>query len=157
MGRTLPLSAPALAQLTRANRVQSAFFSSGRELGINFTLEPYALDASLKQVVFVMDTTEVSYWHGIVQGRNFSWPENHSRAGIEITDLNGISRRNEARGDWAVFRILQTGAIKKQENNTCLIEIRQNGRWAQFLIQFRNRLNPFDPSVCSFTLPTKLQ
>ena len=157
MGRTLPLSAPALAQLTRANRVQSAFFSSGRELGINFTLDPYALDASLKQVVFVMDTTEVSYWHGIVQGRNFSWPENHSRAGIEITDLNGISRRNEARGDWAVFRILQTGAIKKQENNTCLIEIRQNGRWAQFLIQFRNRLNPFDPSVCSFTLPTKLQ
>ena len=157
MDMTLPLSAPALAQLTRANRVQRAFFSSGRELGISFRMEPYALDASLKQVTFSMDASEISYWHGMVQGRNFSWPENHGRAGIEMTDLNGITRRRDARGEWAAFRILQTGAIKKQENNTCLIELRQNGRWAQFLIQFRNRLNPFDPAVCSFTLPASLQ
>lgn len=157
MDMTLPLSAPALAQLTRANRVQRAFFSSGRELGISFRMEPYALDASLKQVTFSMDASEISYWHGMVQGRNFSWPENHGRAGIEMTDLNGITRRRDARGEWAAFRILQTGAIKKQENNTCLIELRQNDRWAQFLIQFRNRLNPFDPAVCSFTLPASLQ
>ena len=141
----------------RANRVQSAFFSSGRELGINFTMEPYALDASMKQVTFAMDNETVSYWHGMVQGNNFSWPANHSRAWLEMTDLNGISQRHDARGDWAVFRILQAGTIKKQENNTCLIEIRQNGSWAQFLIQFRNKLNPFDPTVCSFTLPAILQ
>ena len=157
MGRTLPLSSQALTQLTRANRVQSAFFSSGRELGINFTMEPYALDASMKQVTFAMDNETVSYWHGMVQGNNFSWPANHSRAWLEMTDLNGISQRHDARGDWAVFRILQAGTIKKQENNTCLIEIRQNGSLAQFLIQFRNKLNPFDPTVCSFTLPAILQ
>lgn len=157
MGQTLPLSSQDLAQLTRANRVQSAFFSSGRELGINFTMEPYALDASRKQVTFSIDNEAVSYWHGMVQGRNFSWPGNHSRASLEMTDLNGISQRNDTRGDWAMFRILQAGTIKKQENNTCLVEIRQNGGWAQFLIQFRNKLNPFDPAVCSFTLPTTLQ
>lgn len=157
MGRTLPLSPQALTQLTRANRVQSAFFSSGRDLGISFTLEPYALDAALKRVTFAVDNETVSYWHGMVQGKNFSWPGDHSRAWLEMTDLNGIAKRGDARGSWAIFRILQTGVIKKQENNTCLIEIRQNGSWAQFLIQFRNRLNPFDPAVCSFTLPASLQ
>ena len=157
MGRTLPLSPQALTQLTRANRVQSAFFSSGRDLGITFTLEPYALDAAMKQVTFAVDNETVSYWHGMVQGKNFSWPGDHSRAWLEMTDLNGIAKRGDARGNWAIFRILQTGVIKKQENNTCLIEIRQNGSWAQFLIQFRNRLNPFDPAVCSFTLPASLQ
>ena len=157
MGRTLPLSSHALTQLTRANRIQTAFFSSGRELGINFTMEPYALDAAMRQVTFSVDGDKLSYWHGLVQGGNFSWPGDHSRATLEMTDLNGVSRRHEARGNWAIFRILQTGTIKKQENNTCLIELRQNGNWAQFLIQFRNRLNPFDPSVCSFILPASLQ
>lgn len=157
MGRTLPLSSQALAQLTRANRVQSAFFSSGRDLGINFTMEPYALDATLKQVAFSLDDKTVTYWHGPVLGANFTWPGGDGRARLEMTDLSGMSQRRDARGDWAVFRILQAGAIKKQENNTCLIEVRHNDKWAQFLIQFRNKLNPFDPAVCSFTLPPSLQ
>ncbi len=157
MGRTLPLSSQALAQLTRANRVQSAFFSSGRDLGINFTVEPYALDATLKQVTFSMGDKAVSYWHGPVLGANFTWPGGDGRAWLEMTDLNGIPNRREGRGDWAVFRILQAGTINKQENNTCLIEVRHNDKWAQFLIQFRNKLNPFDPRVCSFTLPSSLQ
>lgn len=156
MGRTLPLSAQALAQLTRANRVQNAFFSSGKDLGINFTLEPYALDAGMKQVTFGMGDKSISYWHGPVQGANYTWPGEGGRAWLEMTDLNDLKKREDARGDWAVFRLLQSGTIKKQENNTCLIEVRQNGKWSQFLIQFRNKLNPFDPAVCSFALPSSL-
>lgn len=160
MGRTLPLSGTSLAQLQRANRVQSAFFPSGRDVGINFMIEPFALDASLKQVNLASGGKTVSYWHGPVKGESYSWPLSNgisSKASLTFTDLNGISLRKDASGEWALFRILQTGTIKRQDGNVCMIELQQNGKWAQFLIQFRNRLNPFDPSVCSFSLPGSLR
>jgi type VI secretion system protein ImpL len=159
MGRTLPVSGQAVAQLHRANRVQDAFFLSGRELGINFLMEPYALDETVKQVTLNSADKTLSYWHGPVQGTAFIWPSGAgqmTQASLELTDLLGINLRSEARGEWALFRLLQGGTIKRQDGNTCLIETQKNGKWAQFLIQFRNRVNPFDPSVCSFTLPGSL-
>ena len=160
MGRTLPVSSQAIVQLHRANRVQEAFFMSGRELGINFLLEPHALDTSLKQVNLVNDGKTVSYWHGPVTGASFTWPAGGGRSSqgvLETIDLNGITTRHAARGDWSLFRLFKGATIKRQSGNTCLLEVQQNGRWAQFLIQFRNRANPFDPSVCSFILPESLQ
>ena len=160
MGRTLPLSGTALSQLQRANRVQSAFFSSGRDIGISFMIEPYALDATLKQVDLASDGKVVSYWHGPVKGESYTWPLANgisSKASLSFVDLNGIGSRRDTSGEWALFRILQAGTIKRQDGNVCMIELQQNGKWAQFLIQFRNRLNPFDPSVCSFNLPQSLR
>lgn len=156
MGRTLPVSGQSVVQLQRANRVQDAFFASGRELGIGFLLEPHALDASLKQVTLESSGKTVSYWHGPVQGASFTWPSGGGTSSLELVDLNGISQKSEARGEWALFRLFQKGSIKRQEGNTCLIEVHRNGKWAQLLIQFRNRANPFDPSVCSFRLPESL-
>lgn len=155
MGRTLPISGQAVGQLQRANRVQEAFFMSGRELGINFLMEPYAMDASLKQVGLQYAGKNLSYWHGPVQGVGFSWPTG-GQGVLEFTDLSGINGRTEARGDWSLFRLFQGGSIKRQEGSTCLIEVQKNGKWAQFLIQFRNKVNPFDPTVCSFSLPDSL-
>lgn len=159
MGRSLPLSPDALVQLGRANRVQSAFFSAGRDLGITFTVEPYALDAKLKQVELVSGDKTVRYWHGPVQGATYSWPEKtgSGKAWLDMTDLGGVSNRSNTRGEWALFRLFQSGTLKKQEGNTCLIELQQNGKWAQFLIQLRSKLNPLDPRVCSFNLPESLQ
>jgi type VI secretion system protein ImpL len=160
MGRTLPLSSTALTQLQRANKVQSAFFSSGRDVGISFMIEPFALDATFKQVDLASDGKTVSYWHGPVRGESYTWPLADgisSKASLTFTDLNGVSLRKDASGEWALFRIMQAGTIKRQDGNVCMIELQQNGKWAQFLIQFRNRLNPFDPSVCSFSLPGSLR
>ncbi|MDR2821291.1 MAG: type VI secretion system membrane subunit TssM [Desulfovibrio sp.] len=159
MGRTLPVSGAKVAQLQRANRVQDAFFMSGRELGINFLMEPYALDATAKQVTLSNAGKTLSYWHGPVQGVSLTWPAGSgqtTQASVEISELHGINTKKTTRGDWALFRLFQSGSIKRQEGNTCLIEIQENGRWAQFLIQFRNKTNPFDPSVCSFNLPESL-
>lgn len=158
MGRTLPVSSQAVVQLSRANRVQDAFFMSGREPGINFLLEPYALDTSLKQVNLVNAGKTVSYWHGPVTGASFAWPADGGvmQGALETTDLNGITTRLTANGDWSLFRLFKSGTIKRQSGNTCLLEVQQNGKWAQFLIQFRNKANPFDPSVCSFLLPESL-
>lgn len=159
MGRTLPVSSQAVVQLHRANRIQDAFFMSGRELGINFLLEPHALDTNLKQVNLVNAGKTVSYWHGPVAGASFTWPSNgdiSSQGVLETIDLNGITTRHTARGDWSLFRLFKGATIKRQSGNTCLLEVQQDGRWAQFLIQFRNKANPFDASVCSFTLPESL-
>lgn len=158
MGRTLPVSSQAVIQLHRANRVQNAFFMYGKEPSIHFLLEPYALDPSLKQVSLVNAGKTVSYWHGPVIGTSFTWPaDNDSSLGaLEMTDLNGITTRRTARGDWALFRLFKGATIRRRAGNTCLLEVRVNGKWAQFLIQFRNRANPFDPAVCSFMLPESL-
>ncbi|MDR2573373.1 MAG: type VI secretion system membrane subunit TssM [Desulfovibrio sp.] len=159
MGRTLPLSGQAVAQLQRANRVQDAFFMSGRELTISILMEPYALDASLKRVSLDYAGKSIKYWHGPVQGAAFTWPAGSGQstsAILEFDDLHDIVSKNETRGEWALFRLLQGGSIKRQEGGTCLIEVQKNGKWAQFLIQFRNKANPFDPTVCSFTLPEML-
>jgi type VI secretion system protein ImpL len=118
-------------------------------------MEPYALDASLKQVKFANGDKVLNYWHGPVQGASFSWPDSTSTS-LETTDLTGVSAHKVSRGDWSLFRVLQNGVVKRQQGNTCLVEVQQNGKWAQFLIEFRNKVNPFDPSVCSFTLPESL-
>jgi type VI secretion system protein ImpL len=160
MGRQLPISGMAATQLLRANRIQEAFFMSGRELGIHFVLEPHALDATIKQVDLTNGGKGISYWHGLVQGASFNWPlpaDKSTAATLEFVDLNGNAIGSKAaRGDWALFRLFYGGAITRMEDNTCLIEVQENGKWAQFLIQFRNKANPFDPTVCSFTLPDSL-
>jgi type VI secretion system protein ImpL len=159
MGHTLPVSGHVVAQLQRANRVQDAFFMSGRQLGINFLMEPYALDATVKQVTLSSEDKTLNYWHGPVHGASFTWPADSGQtmqASMDIIDLNGINTKTVTRGDWALFRLFQSGSIKRQDGNACLIEMQKNGKWAQFLIQFRNKANPFDPTVCSFALPESL-
>jgi type VI secretion system protein ImpL len=101
----------------------------------------------------------LSYWHGPVIGIAFTWPADGTglQGALETIDLSGITTRHTAKGDWALFRLFKNATIKRQSGNTCLLEVQQNGKWAQFLVQFRNKVNPFDPSVCSFILPTSLQ
>lgn len=159
MGHYLPVSSAAVVQLQRANRVQEAFFLSGRELGISFLMEPHALDPTLKQVSIGASGKRINYWHGPVQGASFGWPEEGGRtaqAMLETVNLHGVSSQSVTRGEWALFRLLRAGTIKRQEGNTCLIELQHQGKWAQFLIQFRNKVNPFDPKVCTFNLPESL-
>jgi len=160
MGRTMPISANAVTQLSRANRVQRAFFLSGNELGISFLLETHALDASLKQVTLNSGGKSVTYFHGPVAGSSFTWPEaagTSATSTLEFTDLNGISSKRSARGDWSLFKLFREGNIKSGKgSNTCLLEVQQKSKWVQFLIQFRNGANPFDPTVCSFVLPSRL-
>lgn len=159
MGRTLPVSTQSIMQFNRANRVQDAFFLSGREVGINFLLETHALDATLKQVTLASADKSVNYFHGPVSGSGFNWPEQSgasSYSTLEFIDLNGITTKRTTRGDWALFRLFKGGTIKRRSGSTCLLEVQQNGKWVQFLIQFRNKANPFDPAVCSFALPSSL-
>ncbi|MDR3073131.1 MAG: type VI secretion system membrane subunit TssM [Deltaproteobacteria bacterium] len=159
MGHALPMSDRAVAQLQRATRVQDAFFMSGRELGVRFLMEPHALDADLKQVTLTNAGKTIAYRHGPVSGVSCAWPEENgqsSRSSLETTDLKGISARRATRGDWSLFRLFKGAAVKRRSGNTCLIEMRQNGKWVQFLIQFRNKANPFDPAARSFALPESL-
>jgi type VI secretion system protein ImpL len=159
MGNTLPISEVSMAQLHRANRVKEAFFVSSNDLGIRFLLEPHALDVTLKQADLTYGDKSLSYWHGPVLGASFTWPLDagqSTEASFAMVDINAVKTSKSTRGDWAIFRLLQGGKIKGQEGNTCFIEMYHNGRWAQYLMQFRNKANPFDPSVCSFSLPETL-
>lgn len=159
LGQFLPISPDSIAQLNRAHKVQDAFFVSDSDLGISFVMEPYALDVKLKQVELVHGDKMLSYWHGPVQGMNFSWPLDAGlspEASLAMTDVHAVRTFRDVRGDWAFFRLLQNGKIKLMDGNRCIVELYENGKWAQFLIQFRSKTNPFDPEVCSFSLPETL-
>lgn len=159
MGRTLPISVKAIERLHRAQKVQDAFFVSDKTLGISFLMEPHALDATLKQVDLSHGDKALSYWHGPVQGASFSWPLGAGQsleASLAISDIHSIKTHRVERGDWAFFRLLQRGQISRLAGNRCLVELRENGKWAQFLIQFRNKANPFDPTACTLSLPESL-
>lgn len=159
MGQTLPISVEAIERLNRAHRVQEAFFVSDTDLGISFLMEPFALDVTLRQVDLIHGAKELSYWHGPVQGASFAWPlgaGEASEASLSVTDIHAVKAHRTVRGDWALFRLLQSGRFTRLAGNRCLVEVHENGKWAQFIIQFRNRANPFDPETCSFTLPESL-
>ncbi|WP_028576888.1 type VI secretion system membrane subunit TssM [Desulfomicrobium escambiense] len=159
MGRTLPISVEAIRRLNFAERVQEAFFVSDKDLGVHFLMEPYALDVTLKQADLSHGDKALSYWHGPVQGGSFSWPLGEGRpseASFAISDIHEVKAHRVMRGDWALFRLLRRGKISQLAENRCLVELRENGKWAQFLIQFRNKANPFDPETCTFSLPESL-
>lgn len=160
MGQHLPISAEAVERLNRAHKIQDAFFVSDESLGIRFLMEPYALDDTLKQVDLSYGDKVLSYWHGPVQGTSFVWPVGSGQSpetAFAISDIHSVKAHRAERGDWAFFRLLQSGQINRLAGNQCLVELRENGKWAQFLIQFRNKANPFDPGVCSFSLPESLR
>lgn len=159
MGQALPISVEAIGRLNRAHMVQDAFFVSDKNLGISFLMEPYALDDTLKQVELSHGDKTLSYWHGPVQGASFVWPLGAGQppeASLAISDIHAVKVYRVERGDWAFFRLLQRGLISRLEGNRCLVELRENGKWAQFHIQFRNKANPFDPEASSLSLPESL-
>lgn len=160
MGRTLPISGAALKHLNLANKVKDAFFISGEKLGIALVIEPYALDVRLKQVDLAHGDRILSYWHGPVLPSNFVWPIETGlppEASLSITDVHGFKSSRTMRGDWALLRLLRQGRIKRQDGNTCLVEMEESGRWAQFLVHLRSRTNPLDPAACGFSLPESLR
>jgi type VI secretion system protein ImpL len=160
MGRTLPISEAALKHLNLANKVKDAFFISGEKLGIALVIEPYALDVRLKQVDLAHGDRILSYWHGPVLPSNFVWPLDTGlppEASLSITDVHGFKSSRTMRGDWALLRLLRQGRIKRQDGNTCLVEMEESGRWAQFLVHLRSRTNPLDPASCGFSLPESLR
>lgn len=159
LGCSLPISKESIDQLQRVRKIQDAFFVSANDLGISFLIEPYALDVKLKQVEISHGNKMLSYWHGPVQSANFVWPLDAGQspeASLAMTDVHAVRVFKDMRGDWAFFRLLQNGKVKLLEGNKCIVELYENGKWAQFLVQFRNKANPFDPEVCSFSLPETL-
>ena len=158
MGYALPISQYSLNALEKANNVRRAFFLSSQGLGIHMMIEPYALDETLESVKLTTNGKSIEYWHGPVSGMSLVWPvqDGDTTSELKISALNGIVTQHQTRGDWSLFRIFRNSTIKRKEGNTCLLETRLKDKWVQFLFQFRNKVNPFDPSICSFIVPKNL-
>ncbi|MDR2367611.1 MAG: type VI secretion system membrane subunit TssM [Deltaproteobacteria bacterium] len=159
MGRSLPLNAKSVAQLNRASLVREAFFAGGSNPSLNYSIEPSTMDAGLRLTTLSHDGKTVSYWHGPIQGVNFSWPGG-GPANVVFEDLEGVTQRREARGVFSIFRLFQGGSFVRREPGTgggALIELRQNGKWTRFNVSYRNRANPFDPGISGYAPPPSLR
>lgn len=159
MGYPLPISRYDLNALSKANNVRRAFFLSSQDIGIHMMIEPYALDETLESVHLSTGGKKIEYWHGPISGMSLVWPAQggETLSELRVSALNGLVTQHQTRGDWSLFRIFRGATIKRQDGNTCLVEVQLEGKWSQFLFQFRNKINPFDPNMCTFALPQNLK
>ena len=161
-GRSLPLSSALLTQLGRAQAIRAGFFADDPfEPGVQFRLEPYALDASLGRASFHYGPEQLEYRHGPIVASAFRWPaaEGSERISLTLEDLGGrrLGLQQEA-GTWSLFRLLDRIDIQRQEErDALLLRASIGGMRAQYLLHSQRAPNPFDPALLrSFALPAHL-
>ena len=161
-GRSLPLSSALLTQLGRAQAIRDGFFADDPfEPGVQFRLEPYALDASLGRSSFHYGPQQLEYRHGPIVATAFRWPaaEGNERISLTLEDLGGrrMGLQQEA-GAWSLFRLLDRVDIERQEErDALLLRASIGGMRAQYLLHSQRAPNPFDPELLrSFALPAQL-
>ena len=161
-GRSLPLSSALLTQLARAQAIRAGFFADDPfEPGVQFRLEPYALDASLGRASFHYGPQQLEYRHGPIVASAFRWPaaEGSERISLTLEDLGGrrLGLQQEA-GTWSLFRLLDRIEIQRQEErDALLLRASIGGMRAQYLLHSQRAPNPFDPELLrGFALPAQL-
>ena len=158
MGRQLPLSGKALAQLKRADLVRSAFFAGGGNLSVSYNIKPSTMDSMLKTANLTHAGKTISYWHGPAQEMQAHWPG--SRGAILIFEtLGGLVEEKSVQGEWGIFRLLQSGTFRKREGsgNGMVVELKSNTYWLRLNVQYSNRANPFDPGIYTYAPPPSLR
>lgn len=158
-GRRLPFSQEAMTQVQRVQLVQRAFFTDGGDLGVTLQMEPYSMDTTLKQTDIAIGDARLSYWHGPIKGVSVTWPAAPgapAQASMETTELEGFTSSFTAKGDWALFRLLQLGTAVSRTGDVGLVRLTQGGKWIELRIRHKSKSNPLDPAVSSCVLPDSL-
>ncbi len=163
LGQRIPLSSRAITEFNNAAEIQKAFFNGQKTPAVEFTLEPYYLDASLKQITLHYADKTFVYQHGPVVRKKIVWPpEQKSVSGtlssFTAVDISGREFHTEASGAWSLFKLFQgasTQKIKGRQAYTMAITL--GGRRGEFIIRPTSRKNPFSSPVYAFSLRKSLR
>ncbi len=162
-GRNLSISRANLQQLRRSHTILKAYFPEAtKDPVVKFQFKPQKLDRSVSKAVLSMDGNKFFYQHGpAVFTEILQWPyedPERSRASLSFDTNQGqfiISRS----GAWAIFKLLETGRIKriKRSNNRFAVKFVIEDKTAIYELRAASSLNPFNLNgVHLFRCPSTL-
>ena len=109
----------------------------------------------------VMDGQELSYRHGPVMSKKMVWPgpERPGQVRVVFTDRKGRETRQTIDGDWAWFRLLTPGRVRRTNRaDRLLVTFGTRKINAIYEITTVSLTNPFDTTqaLFQFRAPKKL-
>ena len=148
-GVTLGLSADALAQFERADRVKQAFFAGGQgEPVVQFQMRPLFLDRGASQVrIQLAGNPPLTYRHGPVRWVSVNWPGggDTDRALVSFTSVSTDRTSSlTADGPWSWFRLLDQAQLDTIANTDRFqVTFQIEGLKAVYELRASSVANPF--------------
>lgn len=135
------------AALDIVSTIRQTYFNKGTERPqFDFTLEIALLDPAFDSLHLTYDGKKQVYSHGPVVPMNLSWPSNSEKPQIKLEFFSskaGTSSINTT-GIWSVFRLIEKGKIKEQNNNTTIVEYTIQGKPVILKFTTLTSNNPFN-------------
>lgn len=142
----LRLSRPALAQFERAAAIRDSLFQDGGlRPSLGFSLALVQADPGLRAVVLELDGRRLEFRPGDAGAQRLRWPgaEGVGGAALSLEGPQGATTLASARGDWALFRLLQALPPRPRGPDALELVVAAEGRQAVFLLTADAAANPF--------------
>ena len=158
-GARIALTDTILNHYDHIQRLQRAFFPNGdNTLYVPFTLQPIALDKTMKGFTLNINGQEVRFQKNMP--RLITWPGNHP---VQLTAVNFVAANDQLlsqsiKGSWAWFKLVNkaTETIRTRKEIALTFDI--DGHKAKYLLLTQGHLNPFLPlNLAGFALPDHIQ
>ncbi|MBY7710583.1 type VI secretion system membrane subunit TssM [Vibrio alginolyticus] len=156
------ISADILNELDHAKRIQAAFFNRKGVLGVNFTVEPVSLSGNKIRSILDVDGQYLAYAHGPKENIEMIWPNTlRARATTKVTlmpNQHNVSPRSVvAQGPWALFHLLDKGALTGASETSVEHRFNVDGGAMVYRFNCEASVNPFtDHLLSDFTLARSL-
>ncbi|NLS00942.1 type VI secretion system membrane subunit TssM [Rhizobium sp. P38BS-XIX] len=148
----------AIAQFENANKIERAFFPAGSEKpAISINVKPVSLSDSANAVMMEIEGERVVYFHGPIQSKSIGWPAGNADNQSRIAFLpGGWQEAMTQSGDWSPFRLFDAAKVTVEGPDLFRARFENEGRTAEFDVQFGSVLNPFRLQALSdFSCPAQ--
>ncbi|MFB2565722.1 type VI secretion system membrane subunit TssM [Rhizobium sp. IMFF44] len=148
----------AIAQFENASKIEHAFFPAGSEKpAISINVKPVTLSDSANAVMIAIAGERVFYNRSRVVPKSIAWPAATTDSQSEVRFFPGDFQPAIAQsGDWSPFRLFDAAEVTVQAPDLFRARFEDQGREAEFDVQFGSVLNPFRLQALSdFSCPTQ--
>lgn len=145
-GQTLGVSRAALHMFARARAIRGAFFRSGKEPHLKFSLTPENLDKTVRRFELDLGGKSLAYSHGPKLPTRFNWPDGGTELSVMFEDINGTIHRKRWQGDWSLFRMLDQSRVRSRDSGRVYwVTVDVDGRKAILKLRAASTENPYKP------------
>ncbi|WP_456300289.1 type VI secretion system membrane subunit TssM [Salinivibrio proteolyticus] len=137
-----------LAQIRQAQKIREAFFNRKGILDVSFSVEPLRLSSNKRRSVLNIDGQYVTYSHGPRDSIELIWPNTlrdsaTSKLTLVPTKTNLSPRSVVIRGPWALFRLLDQGAVVSASATSVDYQFNVDGGGMIYRVNAQAATNPF--------------
>ncbi|KMM87013.1 type VI secretion system protein ImpL [Pseudomonas taetrolens] len=161
-GQGLPMSRVYFEQMAAAQVIRQSFFAQNPATPqVDFTLEPYNLDSSVRRAEFRFGNQTLEYRHGPIVPVTLQWPTEADNGRTSLVLEKAVGRPvgiEKSTGPWSLFRVLDLMQVDYLSGRDVMVlKAEVGGLRANYLLMSQRTPNPFDMSVLrSFRLPGQL-